>query len=153
MNAMPGSFERQHAKSAAPASGRQNFINQLKSIVGAKHVLTGENRTRRHRTGYRFGSGKAAAVVRPASLLEQWRVLKACVHANKIVIMQAANTGLTGGSTPDRDDYDRDIIIISTLRMKKLSLVEVATPTIDAVLALVQERGRQAGLYGNDTQR
>jgi 2-dehydropantoate 2-reductase len=29
-------------------------------------------------------------------------------------------------------------------------LVEVATPTIDAVLALVQERGRQAGLYGND---
>ena len=31
-------------------------------------------------------------------------------------------------------------------------LVEVATPTIDAVLALVQERGRQAGLYGNDAQ-
>ena len=29
-------------------------------------------------------------------------------------------------------------------------LVDVATPTIDAVLALVQERGRQAGLYGND---
>jgi len=29
-------------------------------------------------------------------------------------------------------------------------LVGVATPTIDAVLALVQERGRQAGLYGND---
>src|ERR1700691_5110230 len=27
-------------------------------------------------------------------------------------------------------------------------LVDVATPTIDAVLALVQERGRQAGLYG-----
>jgi 2-dehydropantoate 2-reductase len=32
-------------------------------------------------------------------------------------------------------------------------LVEVATPTIDAVLALVQERGRQAGLYGNHAQR
>jgi len=32
-------------------------------------------------------------------------------------------------------------------------LVKVATPTIDAVLALVQERGRQAGLYGNDAQR
>jgi 2-dehydropantoate 2-reductase len=28
-------------------------------------------------------------------------------------------------------------------------LVDVATPTIDAVLALVQERGRQAGLYGS----
>lgn len=30
-------------------------------------------------------------------------------------------------------------------------LVGVETPMIDAVLALVQERGRQAGLYGNDT--
>jgi 2-dehydropantoate 2-reductase len=29
-------------------------------------------------------------------------------------------------------------------------LVDVVTPTIDAVLALVQERGRQAGLYSND---
>jgi 2-dehydropantoate 2-reductase len=29
-------------------------------------------------------------------------------------------------------------------------LVKVATPTIDTVLALVQERGRQAGLYGSD---
>ena len=32
-------------------------------------------------------------------------------------------------------------------------LVKVATPTIDTVLALVQERGRQAGLYGNDALR
>jgi 2-dehydropantoate 2-reductase len=32
-------------------------------------------------------------------------------------------------------------------------LVGVASPTIDTVLALVQERGRQAGLYGPDTQR
>jgi 2-dehydropantoate 2-reductase len=31
-------------------------------------------------------------------------------------------------------------------------LAEIATPTIDAVLALVQERGRQAGLYGNDAR-
>jgi len=26
-------------------------------------------------------------------------------------IMQAANTGLTGGSTPDGSDYDREIVI------------------------------------------
>ena len=32
-------------------------------------------------------------------------------------------------------------------------LVKIATPTIDAVLSLVQERGRQAGLYGNDSRR
>ena len=32
-------------------------------------------------------------------------------------------------------------------------LVDVATPTIDLMLALVQERGLQAGLYGNDVDR
>ena len=42
----------------------------------------------------------------------------------------------------------------SACRVQELGrLVEVATPTIDAVLALVQERGRQAGLYGNDAKR
>jgi D-lactate dehydrogenase len=49
--------------------------------------------------------GPALAVVRPGSLVEQWRVLKACAAANEIIIMQAANTGLTGGSTPDGRDY------------------------------------------------
>ena len=31
-----------------------------------------------------------------------------------IILMQAANTGLTGGSTPNGNDYDRQIIIINT---------------------------------------
>jgi D-lactate dehydrogenase (quinone) len=37
--------------------------------------------------------------------------------------MQAANTGLTGGSTPDGDTYDREIVIISTLRVAKIHLI------------------------------
>lgn len=38
--------------------------------------------------------------------------------------MQAANTGLTEGSTPNGNDYDRDIVIISTLRLDKLHLLD-----------------------------
>ncbi|WP_208991287.1 hypothetical protein [Pseudovibrio sp. Tun.PSC04-5.I4] len=38
------------------------------------------------------GSAKGSALVRPGTLLEQWKVLEACVAADKIVIMQAANT-------------------------------------------------------------
>jgi hypothetical protein len=64
------------------------------------HVLTSSERTRHFRTGFRFGSGPALAVVRPGNLVEQGKVLKACSAANKAIIMQAANTGLTGGSTP-----------------------------------------------------
>ena len=40
-----------------------------------------------------------------------------CVEADVIVITQAANTGLTGGSTPDGNDYDRDIVIVNTMRL------------------------------------
>ncbi len=45
-------------------------------------------------------AGEALAVVFPGTLLELWRVLNACVDADKIILMQAANTGLTEGSTP-----------------------------------------------------
>ncbi len=37
--------------------------------------------------------------------------------------MQAANTGLTEASTPNGNDYDRDIVIISTLRLDKLHVL------------------------------
>ncbi len=43
-------------------------------------------------------------------------MLNACVDADKIILMVAANTGLTEGSTPNGNDYDREIVIISTLR-------------------------------------
>ena len=46
-----------------------------------------------------------------------WQILQACVEADVIVITQAANTGLTGGSTPDGNDYDRDIVIVNTMRL------------------------------------
>ena len=42
----------------------------------------------------------AIAVVKPGTLLEIWKVLNICNESNLIIIMQAANTGLTGGSTP-----------------------------------------------------
>lgn len=51
-------------------------------------------------------------------------MLNACVNADKIILMQAANTGLTEGSTPNGNDYDRDIVIISTLRLDKLHLLD-----------------------------
>jgi D-lactate dehydrogenase (quinone) len=100
-----------------------HFLDQLRTIVGRRHVLTGSAGTSRYRTGFRFGTGPALAVVRPGSLVEQWKVLQACAAANKIIIMQAANTGLTGGSTPDGSDYDREIVIISTLRMARIRLI------------------------------
>nr|WP_079731550.1 D-lactate dehydrogenase [Novosphingobium mathurense] len=109
------------------SSGRtadDRFIAQLVSIVGRAHVLTDPRSTARFRTGFRCGGGPALAVVQPHSLVALWRVLQACVAAGKIVIMQAANTGLTGGSTPDGDDYDRDVVIVSPMAVDAIHVID-----------------------------
>jgi D-lactate dehydrogenase len=102
---------------------KQNLLDTLRQIVGAKYVMTDPAKTERYRTGYRFGTGNAIAVVRPATLWEQWQVLEACVAADVIVISQAANTGITGGSNPFGNDYDRDVVVINTMRNDTIQLI------------------------------
>ena len=99
------------------------LIENLRQIVGAKHVLTGDKATERFRKGFRSGSGAALCVVRPGSLLEYWKVLQACVAADTVIIMQAANTGLTEGSTP-KDTYGREAVIINAMRIDGLSVLQ-----------------------------
>ena len=98
------------------------FLARLRKIVGRRRLLTGRRATERFRRGFRSGEGEALCVVLPGTLLEQWQVLQACVEADKIVIMQAANTGLTEGSSPS-GSYDRDVVLINTRRMDKLELL------------------------------
>lgn len=100
-----------------PVGPVQAFLDAARTVVGPRHVLTDPQDTERFRTGYRSGGGEAEAVVRPGTLLELWRTLKLCVNAGRIVIVQAANTGLTEGSTPE-GTYERPVVIISTLRLR-----------------------------------
>lgn len=100
-----------------------DLLQTLRAIVGTRHVLTGARETERFRKGFRSGVGDALAVVQPGTLLEQWRVLAACVAADKILILQAANTGLTEGSTP-KGTYDREVVLINTRRMDKILTID-----------------------------
>lgn len=127
----------------------EDLLKRLRDAVGAKHVLTGEKQTERFRKGFRSGEGDALAVVQPATVLEQWKVLKACVAADKIVIMQAANTGLTEGSTP-KGTYDRDVVLVNTRRMDAIHTVKGGTQvvslpgaTLFALEKLLKPLGRQ----------
>lgn len=99
------------------------FFNDLSSVIDTKKVLTRPSSIKRYATGFRSGGGKAIAVLIPHSLVDLWRMLQICVKHDKIIIMQAAKTGLTEGSTPSGDDYDRDVVIISTLKIDKLHLI------------------------------
>jgi D-lactate dehydrogenase (quinone) len=132
------------------ADAHTKLLSTLNDIVGARNVLTGDSQTRRYRTGYRFGTGRVLAVVRPGTLVEQWRALAACVAARVIVITQASNTGLTGGSTPDGDDYDRDIVIVSTTRIKRVHLIRdgrqvvcIGGTTLDQLERALKPLGRE----------
>ena len=98
------------------------LLGTLRELVGRRHVLTGARSTRRFARGFRFGGGEVLAVVQPGSLVEQWRVVKACVEAGAIIICQASNTGLTGGSTP-YGDYDRPVVLLSTRRLVGVQLI------------------------------
>ena len=98
-------------------------INELKSIIGDKFVITNKWSKQPFMNGWRYGKGDALAVLKPKTLLELWKILKVCISHDFIIIMQAANTGLTGGSTPYGNDYDRPIIIINTLLVDDIHII------------------------------
>lgn len=106
-----------------------NFFTDIKKIVGAKNLLIDKGATKKYTKGFRFGGGKAACVILPKTLVEMWQVLNACVKSDLIIIMQAANTGLNGGSTP-YGDYDREVVIVSTMRIKGIHLLNDANQVV-----------------------
>ena len=102
---------------------QNKFIDDIKAVTGDGYILTGESSKQSYCKGFRFGAGEALAVARPGTLLEIWKLLQVSVAADIIVIMQAANTGLTGGSTPDGNNYDRPVLIISTMRINEIQII------------------------------
>ena len=115
----------------APRNPRSaGAVEAFTEIMGRRHVLTSARATAPYAMGDRFGAGEVLAVLRPGSLVDMWRALQVCVDHDLIVITQAANTGLTGGSGPGDQDYDRDIVIISTLRIDQIHLLHDAREAV-----------------------
>ncbi|WP_112313308.1 D-lactate dehydrogenase [Pseudogemmobacter bohemicus] len=100
-----------------------DLLAELRGLIGAGHVLTGARATRRFTRGIRYGGGPVEAVLCPGSLVGMWRALNAVIQAGRVVIFQAANTGLTGGSTPWGEAYDRPVMLISVMRLKGIHLI------------------------------
>lgn len=125
-------------------------LSQLKKIVGEQYLLTDDQHTRMYRQGRRYGEGKVLAVVIPGTLLEQWQVLQEAVAADCIVIMQAANTGLTGGSTPFGDDYDRPVILMSTRRLEGVQVINEGKQVVCLPGATLDVLERKLGQYNRE---
>lgn len=108
----------------------QEMLRQLAGVVGDKQVLTHADDKAWYTKGFRVGRGEALAVVLPQTLLQLWQALQICVAQDAIILMQASNTGVTGGSTPDGNDYDRDVVIISTRQLTGVQVIDQAQQVI-----------------------
>ena len=102
---------------------KDHFLKDLSNIIGEKNIITTEWGKLPFSKGWRYGEGEALAVAKPGTLFEIWQIIQVCVDMDIIIIMQAANTGLTGGSTPFGDDYDRPILIINTRRISNIHVL------------------------------
>lgn len=105
-------------------TSQKELLRQLADTSGQKQLLTHQDDKAWYTRGFRVGQGEALAVVLPLTLQALWKTLQVCVAHDTIVLMQASNTGVTGGSTPDGSDYDRDVIIISTRRLKGVQVID-----------------------------
>ncbi len=85
-------------------------LDALKAIVGDKGLLEPKGSGSglgsdvdliSYESCVRYGAGKAAFVVRPASSAETSRVLAYCYAQGITLVPQSGNSGLVGASTPD----------------------------------------------------
>ena len=128
------------------AAARDPFLQSLRAIVGAPHVLTEGDLSAWELDWRKRERGRALAVVRPGSTEEVARVVQASAAAGVSLVPQGGNTGMVVGSTPDASGTQ---LVLSLSRMHRIRNLDAAnlTVTVEAgcVLQSLQEACAKAG--------
>jgi D-lactate dehydrogenase len=111
-------------KQGTQAINSADILASLESALGVSNISADPKKNKHYRKGWRSGEGSALAVVFPQTLVHLWETLKIAVSNNLVIVMQAANTGLTEGSTPSGSDYDRPVLVINTLALDDLHVID-----------------------------
>ena len=130
------------------------LLDELRQIIGAAHVFTDGDLSAWEQDWRQRASGKALAVVRPASTNEVARVVKSCAAfvarhpaCGVSLVPQGGNTGLAVGSTPDNSGRQ---IVLSLQRMNTVRNLDAdnLTVTVEAgcILQHLQQRAEEARL-------
>ncbi|MBN2798581.1 MAG: FAD-binding oxidoreductase [Deltaproteobacteria bacterium] len=98
----------------------QTLAAALQELLGPSGYLTED--LARYQEGWRYGHGRAAAVLRPATPAQLADVVRRCHAAGQVLVPQGANTGLTGASVPD----DSGAMVV--LSLERLSAIEAIDP-------------------------
>jgi FAD/FMN-containing dehydrogenase len=111
------------------------LTRSLSGIVGAQHVLTGDEAA-----GFsvdwtgRF-RGHAAAVIRPRDAAQVAGVLALCADAGVPVVPQGGNTGLVGGGVPLQGE-----VVLSLTRLNQLGEVDHEASQVTAGAGITLQR-------------
>ncbi len=76
-------------------------LARLESELGSDSVLVERSDVERYEQGWRYGQGRAAAVVRPRTPEQVQRVVELAAEFDLRLHAMGANTGLVGASNPD----------------------------------------------------
>lgn len=124
---------------------RHALIDALEALVGERGIVTGDDMSP-YEVGARYGGGRATCVVRPATTEEVSSVVALCATNNVHMVLQGANTGLVGASSPDTTGTQ---IVLSLSRLKQSCSVDAANRSV-AVAAgvLLQELNERLEPHG-----
>jgi D-lactate dehydrogenase len=128
----------------------KKVIDKFRKLIGDRNVLTKEWNKLPYSKGWRYGAGNTLAVLKPDKLSDIWRILQICVEHDIIVIMQAANTGLTGGSTPFGDDYDRPVLVINTMRINNIHIINRGSQIVGLTGSTLYDLENKLKPYGRE---
>ena len=143
------------------------FVAGLLSDLGKAGVLTGADAAPYLTDQRGLFAGKALAVVRPASVDETARVVRACASTGVAIVPQGGNTGMSGGAVPaavgrsdasappdaggdgDSRGSPRPSIVLSMSRMNRIVSVDPDRWAITAEAGATIEAVQQAAAAGN----
>ncbi|MBF0658158.1 D-lactate dehydrogenase [Psychrobacter sp. NG25] len=128
-----------HHSSNSLNASQASLLADLVTVAGAPNVMTKPSQQQSYVQGaIEASADNVLAVVTPDSLVTLWRVINLCAAADTIIIAQAANTGLTGGSTP-YGEYDRPLVVISMQSLNGVHLLNDAKELIALPAATLQQ--------------
>jgi FAD/FMN-containing dehydrogenase len=107
-----------------------SVIQELLGELGPAGVVQDPADAEKYERGYRYGSGRALAIARPATVEELRAVVRYCFARDLQIVPQGANTGLVGASTPDQTAGQ---LVLSLDRLRGVEAVDIHNRTAVAL--------------------
>ncbi len=126
-----------------------SLLSELAAILGDAHVLTAEADTARYLKDWKgWWSGRARAVLRPATTAEVAAVMRLCHAHGQPVVPQGGNTGLVEAGIPSKDGGE---IVLSLERLNAIRAIDPTgfTMVVEAgcILQTVAEAAQAADCF------